>query len=361
MPPPVRIRRDVGNLAANDPILVYFNMAIREMQSRPLRDPTSWRYQSAIHGYPDIVGDASTNPDPRLSPNQNPDGPDPFAKKTDYPLPADRDTYWRQCSHQGWFFLSWHRMYLHFFEKIVMNIVATVLHGPSDWALPYWNYSTSATAALLPAPFQKETLPQALPIPLPNGKPDTHNYLWVAERIAQANQGQPFLDSDANSGDTSLNCLKAKPFGSLNSITGAFGGLKRLSHSPNNGIPFGSLEQTPHNQVHSQLGGSGGFMGLFSTAPLDPIFWLHHCNIDRLWEVWVQRQKMLGNLDRNPDAKKGDPTSQSQASDWLTHAFDFHDATGSPVRMTSQEVLNTRAAPLSYEYEDTSDPFNNAP
>jgi hypothetical protein len=30
----------------------------------------------------------------------------------------------------------------------------------------------------------------------------------------------------------------------------------------------------------------GGFMGAFNSAGLDPLFWLHHCNIDRLWEVW---------------------------------------------------------------------------
>jgi tyrosinase len=28
-------------------------------------------------------------------------------------------------------------------------------------------------------------------------------------------------------------------------------------------------------------------MGAFATAALDPIFWLHHCNIDRLWEAWM--------------------------------------------------------------------------
>ena len=49
------------------------------------------------------------------------------------------------------------------------------------------------------------------------------------------------------------------------------------------------------------LGGATGFMGGFSTAPLDPLFWMHHCNIDRLWEVWVQRQKQLTNRDRNPN------------------------------------------------------------
>lgn len=97
-------------------------------------------------------------------------------------------------------------------------------------------------------------------------------------------------------------------------------------------------------------------MGGFSTAPLDPIFWLHHCNIDRLWEVWVQRQKHLGVLDRNPKTAGLAPTGG-----WLDEPFDFHDDSGSPVRMTSREVLDTRLPALSYEYDDTSDPFKGAP
>jgi tyrosinase len=48
-----------------------------------------------------------------------------------------------------------------------------------------------------------------------------------------------------------------------------------------NGIS-GPLESTPHNQVHARIGGN---METFM-SPLDPIFWLHHCNIDRLWDRW---------------------------------------------------------------------------
>jgi tyrosinase len=44
----------------------------------------------------------------------------------------------------------------------------------------------------------------------------------------------------------------------------------------------GALEGTPHNIVHGTIGGN---MGTFM-SPLDPIFWLHHCNVDRLWMEW---------------------------------------------------------------------------
>jgi tyrosinase len=45
------------------------------------------------------------------------------------------------------------------------------------------------------------------------------------------------------------------------------------------------LERTPHDQIHMYVGGQFGHMGTF-VSPCDPIFWLHHCNIDRLWAEW---------------------------------------------------------------------------
>jgi len=42
-----------------------------------------------------------------------------------------------------------------------------------------------------------------------------------------------------------------------------------------------ALEQA-HNAVHSAIGGTMGT----STSPSDPIFWLHHGFIDKLWNDW---------------------------------------------------------------------------
>lgn len=49
-----------------------------------------------------------------------------------------------------------------------------------------------------------------------------------------------------------------------------------------------SLE-IPHNTIHTSVGGSGGSMSSVSTAAHDPIFWLHHCNIDRYFYNWMKR------------------------------------------------------------------------
>jgi tyrosinase len=49
----------------------------------------------------------------------------------------------------------------------------------------------------------------------------------------------------------------------------------------------GDLENNPQNTVHRLVGGDEGFMANALMAGLDPIFWLHHCNIDRMWEAWM--------------------------------------------------------------------------
>jgi len=38
-----------------------------------------------------------------------------------------------------------------------------------------------------------------------------------------------------------------------------------------------------HNHVHDWV---GGVMSDPANAPLDPVFWLHHAEVDRLWHIW---------------------------------------------------------------------------
>jgi hypothetical protein len=110
---------------------------------------------------------------------------------------------------------------------------------------------------------------------------------------------------------------------------------------------FGLLEGTPHGSMHVATGGLSqdgkAWMTQFTQAALDPIFWMHHCNIDRIWEVWIQRD----NRNQNPDE-----------SSWLGPGpgFAFHNASRGVEVMTPRQVVQSRRTPLLYEYDDTSDP-----
>jgi tyrosinase len=51
---------------------------------------------------------------------------------------------------------------------------------------------------------------------------------------------------------------------------------------------FRSFMETKHNSVHTRVGGDMTAM----TSPNDPVFWFHHCNVDRAWARWQQRRDL---------------------------------------------------------------------
>lgn len=249
------MRQEVRDLGAEDawnPTVLAYANAIATMQARAPEDPTSWSYQAGIHGF---------------------SGP---AR----PL-------FNECQHQTWFFLPWHRLYLWRFEQIVR---ATVVAngGPADWALPYWDYERDSS---VPWAFRQEFLPDGSPNPL------------LVLRDARRNDGvampAPAIES--------ATALAVEQFGpsSAGSMALTFGGANTTANHFGSFSSSGALELTPHNSVHVQL---GGLMANPNTAAQDPIFWLHHANIDRLWEVWNR----LGNRTT------GDPGYENQRFGFFT-------------------------------------------
>jgi tyrosinase len=302
----VRKRKDAWKLPVDDPTFIWYSKAVTEMLKRPIADPTSWRYQAAIHDY-DEDSEALRDPE------------DPLPKK------AEQNKYWRQCQHFTWYFLPWHRSFLLYFEEIVAATVVK-LGGPAGWSLPYWNYSdeSNPNAMKLPPAFIAETLPDGSP-----------NALRVENRL-RGNDGKAV--GDARHSD--LSCLRDPNYTADPRGGGpGYGGPKtRFNHD--SGSVVGALESTPHGAMHNRV---GDWMASFSLAGLDPIFWVHHANIDRLWAVWRAR-----------DPRHTDPTESA----WLKMSFPFHDGEGKKVSRTVRAVVDTTA--LGYDYEDVSDPLGAA-
>ena len=83
-------------------------------------------------------------------------------------------------------------------------------------------------------------------------------------------------------------------------VSARHGHVSRVSKRAESGsgtVPLHSL----HNGLHGWFGG-GGHMGSVAVSPFDPMFYLHHCNCDRLWAMW----QMDGHADEYPVAG-GDP------------------------------------------------------
>ena len=201
-----------------------------------------------------------------------------------------------KCQHGSWFFTPWHRSYLYYFEQIVAS-----LSGNSNFALPYWDWSRT------------------------NRIPDA---FWGV--------GNPLLDTTRtrvqNSQITSSDLTEFVGVDKVNSILdnadfSSFGG---------DASGVGALEVTPHNFIHRWVGGDMRQ----GDSPLDPLFWCHHCNVDRLYSEWLLRD---GHSAPNDNA-------------WRTRAFnDFFTPAGMPTggTLTAESTLDTRN--LGYVYSGQRD------
>ena len=96
VPGRIRVRRDIYSLQSDGSEVTALKAGVLAMKSRPASDPTSWLFQANIHGTDDAVPDGTSD-------------------------------VWNTCQHGSFFFLSWHRMYLYFFERILEGRVAMMI------------------------------------------------------------------------------------------------------------------------------------------------------------------------------------------------------------------------------------------
>ncbi|MDR5752721.1 MULTISPECIES: tyrosinase family protein [unclassified Caballeronia] len=136
------------------------------------------------------------------------------------------------CPHGIPYFLAWHRGYIYYFEQQLRSV-----SGDNKLTLPYWDYYANPN---IPSDFTD----------LASGNP-----LYVSR-----------------TGTNVYNALSLAPFAKT---------VKNFQRGTANSFEA-SLEDAPHNPVHDLIGGYMADM----VSPMDPIFYLHHSNIDRLWRAW---------------------------------------------------------------------------
>jgi tyrosinase len=167
---------------------------------------------------------------------------------------------YKYCPHGDWYFLPWHREYVLMYER-----AASVLMKNAAFAMPYWDWTAL------------RDYPQAFAEPTYKGKP---NPLYVKGRNALKGQ---FALTDQIVGPAVIQAIYRE------TSYEAFGTSRNPKQNnldpgwvPRGGGYQGTLERTPHNLVHNSI---GAFMPN-PNSPRDPIFMMHHGNIDRIWAWW---------------------------------------------------------------------------
>jgi tyrosinase len=237
-------RRSLEGLAWNDPIVATYRDAVGIMKQKPDAEQFSWVNLSKIHG-------------------------------------TDPNTY-NFCPHGNWYFLPWHRAFTAMYERIVRNLT-----GNNGFAMPYWDWTNNPT---MPEVFLTPTTP--------DGKT---NWLYVNDqaygqtwtRTWPPTEPMPIDQVGPAVLQSILDSTPYENFGTSMPGTGSQGSgpvqdsLDQSWINDEDSGTQGILEGNPHNNVHNNI---GGWMPSAS-SPRDPIFFMHHANIDRIWAVW----NSLGN------------------------------------------------------------------
>jgi tyrosinase len=209
--------------------------------------------------------------------------------------PAGANPLGRNAAHRGPIFLPWHRVFLLFLEQNLQR----VLNDPS-FGLPYWDWSIDGS---LPPSLQVSSSLWSADWmggsgdPVSSGRlafdssdPDCFRVFLESDLsnvLRQTNRG---LRRSVGLGVASLpNAVEAglvlDPLDvSLNAYdqpswdAASAGFRNRLEGTAPGGTGL-------HNQVHNWVGGDM----MLASSPNDPVFFLHHCNVDRIWEGWMSR------------------------------------------------------------------------
>jgi tyrosinase len=160
-------------------------------------------------------------------------------------------------------FLPWHRAYLLDLERELQAIDPSV-------TLPYWRFDRPA-----PNLFTREFLGVANPTGTVQFSASNPLQFWRTDGVPGINR-RPFFDTATESASVISEAA-----------TLALGA---------NYSAFRAMEGSPHGSAHTSFGGS---ISSISMAARDPLFFLLHCNVDRLWARW---QRANGRFDATQPA-----------------------------------------------------------
>ncbi len=311
-----RIRYDIET-PEGAKMLERLSKAIAHMKTKAHHEPRSWRFWANTHWIVRRPGQSiSQFLDEKFDLDQGttPEEKARIAAHRELAWKNDMERIWATCEHGTDHFVTWHRMYLHYFERTVQAVLVEELNDadPAPFAIPYWDFTKDDAG--------KRQVPQQFRA-LGNNGDQQSNPLWYTDR-------EP--DFNRVTGATGLSDFDVD-------ITSAMKQRDLLVTSEDEGFSR-DLDGNAHGNIHVAVGAP--FAGLSSppAAARDPVFYPFHANTDRLWESW-----------RNPLGQAGptgrDPIDQA----WLDKGFAFATPDGTRESKTNGEILDMRNLNFTYD------------
>jgi hypothetical protein len=266
---------------------------------------TSWEYWGAIHGFLGTRAGLTKAQYIQFLKSQGlwRDGDERFFEGLSDLTPPDlvATRTWGKCEHGTPYFFPWHRLYLFYFERVLRAAA-----GDDTLRLPYWDY-TDPNQVSMPVEFTQPTYTDLQGQSVPNP-------LFDARRASQ----QITLDERATNID---DILPAPDFDSFRD----------------------PVENNVHGYVHCTVNDCPlPLMGAVPVSSNDPIFWVHHANIDRIWECW------LAAGHQNP------------AGSFQDRAYTFLDENGAEVTRRVRDLFGPSSI-VDYAYDHVTNCGRAAP
>lgn len=285
------LRCDLSTPGGLDMLATYAN-GIRLMQAMTPDNPCSWMWQWYTH----FVDGATVKTDEITR----------VWGDTVTPQRTLAEEVWNTCqSHSGQssnFFLPWHRYYVYMLERMIR-----VVTGRTDFTMPYWNYTSAdpAQRGVVPAQFRMPDDP-------------VFGVLYRPNRVSRANSGLPIHALQPGDAMNIDEAMSKTNYSTVGSVTG-----------------FGrTIDSTIHGRIHTLVGNTRG-MGAVPYAGNDPLFFVHHANIDRMWASWNK------NGNKNP--------TDAVANPWINTAFTLADERGLRQQRSAKNLFS--ALQLGYDYD----------
>lgn len=245
------------------------------------------------------------------------------------PEPPSPNPDSRNAAHIGPVFCPWHRMFLNRLEQEIQSVL-----GSPDFGLPYWDWAADGEMAdpggsaiwaddcMGPAGFPVASGPFRFDVQNP-GDPEnwrvriSDDIFSSGPTIRLLNRGlrrRLRTEDMPTEGDVRRELRKSTY------DVPPWAGFREASFRC-------GLEFALHNTVHRWISGDMAT----ACSPNDPVFFLHHCNVDRLWASW---QKQHDSSPYVPDATAADELKGHRIQDPM---FPFE--AGDP-EVKVQDVLN---------------------